>query len=208
MPLNLELDTTCCPKLKWTNGSIGTSAGICWRTKQQRLEVGSKGCFPWIFVGCFSLAKKRCLPLKQLHRCFFSTPKFLAPTLHARATQRSAVFPGRLKEAPFWEVPFLSSPKGWAVFFFAFTQSGEAWPSLKMDAWNTILSFWNSLFSGALAVSFRESFFLWFCVFLFLWPRNTYFFSHEFLDAQGLKALQKFPSQSETFWSQKLIAKT
>ena len=50
-----KLDTTCCPKLKWTNGSIGTSAGICWRTKQQR------------------------------------------------ATQRSAVFPGRLKEAPFWE---------------------------------------------------------------------------------------------------------
>ena len=27
---------------------------------------------------------------------------------------------------------------------------------LKMDAWNTIVSFWDGLFAGALAVSFRE----------------------------------------------------
>ena len=27
---------------------------------------------------------------------------------------------------------------------------------LKMDGWNTIVSFWDGLFSGALAVSFRE----------------------------------------------------
>ena len=27
---------------------------------------------------------------------------------------------------------------------------------LKMDGWNTILSYWGGLFSGALAVSFRE----------------------------------------------------
>ena len=27
---------------------------------------------------------------------------------------------------------------------------------LKMDGWNTIVSFWDSLFSGAFAVSFRE----------------------------------------------------
>ena len=27
---------------------------------------------------------------------------------------------------------------------------------LKMDGWNTIVSFWDGLFSGAFAVSFRE----------------------------------------------------
>ena len=27
---------------------------------------------------------------------------------------------------------------------------------LKMDGWNTIVSFWDCLFSGAFAVSFRE----------------------------------------------------
>ena len=28
---------------------------------------------------------------------------------------------------------------------------------LKMDGWNTIVSFWDGLFAGAFAVSFRES---------------------------------------------------
>ena len=28
---------------------------------------------------------------------------------------------------------------------------------LKMDGWNTIVSYWDGLFSGAIAVSFREA---------------------------------------------------
>ena len=44
---------------------------------------------------------------------------------------------------------------------FSFFLGGDTLPEtnsspLKMDGWNTILSYWEGLFSGAFAVSFRE----------------------------------------------------
>ena len=38
---------------------------------------------------------------------------------------------------------------------------------LKMDGWNTILTFWDGLFSGAFAVSFRECVFVYIYIYIF-----------------------------------------
>ena len=38
---------------------------------------------------------------------------------------------------------------------------------LKMDGWNTILTFWDGLFSGAFAVSFRECIFVYIYIYFF-----------------------------------------
>ena len=35
-------------------------------------------------------------------------------------------------------------------------ETNSEWKHLKMDGWKTIVSFWETIFSGAFAVSFRE----------------------------------------------------
>ena len=109
-----KLDTTCCPKLKWTNGSIGRHM-----LANQAAKVGS-GIQKNVFLGFLSDVF-----LGQEEMSSVET------TLHARATQRSAVFPGSgwhlFGKCPFWTERV-------SCFFLLKLKSGEAWPSLKLTA--------------------------------------------------------------------------